>query len=182
MISREKAEEMVGKHLEQPKIGNINSSSLYEWLDDISILNFPEIAAKVLTEESFFIVHPGFYYRLSSNQCSDYLKYLDKLRLRTHSDLEKSSVLVWTPLGYKQRTLKLLDLNRDSVILVPTEDFNISLRDDLLRMKQEEFYRILSHYIKFASVVGEGRYGCVEGVREYFSRNNTQVIEDLTVV
>jgi hypothetical protein len=184
MISKQEAERIRGKPVVVPRLVNINSTSLYDWLEDIPILLFPDIAPEVLSEEAEFIVHPGFYYRLSEFQCKGYSSYLDRLKSETQSFLGKKPVLVWTPVDYKKETLRILGINRDSAILVPTESFGMKLINELLRMEDDEFLKELSVYVKLGNVNGEAKYGCARGLKRRCEHFNikTQIVENLTYV
>ena len=167
MISREEAERIMGKPIEQPPISHIYSSSFFDWLEDVSILNFPDIASRILTEEGLFVIHPGFNcsYKLSSDTLHKYIEYVKRLRTRIKSTLSKKTVLVWVETAYKEQTLRFLNLNRDSVILIPTAYSIPKLMLDIVRMEEKQFYRELSKYMKSAGLSGENRYGCVQRVK-----------------
>jgi hypothetical protein len=170
MISKEEAEKIIEKPISQPPISNFNSTSFYDWLEDVSILNFPEIASKILTEEALFVVHPGagcFYsleYLTSGNLTHDYIKYINRVKSEILSTLGKKTVLIWTEIGYKTNTLRFLGLGKDSVILIPTEDSYSILMKDIVRMEEKQFYEELSKYVKSAKLLGEQSSGCLKGV------------------
>ena len=183
MISKEESERILREDVTQPPIINKYSTSLHDWLEDVSILHFPDLASKILTKDALFVVHAGFdcSYKLKPWERKKYPEYVEGLRAKVKSVLGKKSVLVWTEYGFKERNIRFLDLDRDSLILVPTDNNCPRLKEDLLRMGEDQFYKELSSYVESAELIGEYAGGCVKRVeRDCKGLIKINVIENLT--
>jgi len=167
MISREEAERILEKPAPKPsiidRIRNRFTNTFKDWYGDVPILNYPEIASKVLTEDSLFVVHFGYHYdyRVKKYRWAKYNGYVKKLKAKLKSVLGKKTVLIWTAFGYKESAIRFLGVDRNSVVLVPTKNDGLPVIENILKMKEDQFYRKLSEYVKTAELTGEYSNCCV---------------------
>ena len=164
MISKKHAEKIMGKPIEVPPMLHKYSTAQLDWLDDVPILLFEELASEILTEEILFLMHPGWdcSYNLTPDMPGRYVACVKRTRAEIKSVGCKKAILIGANYNCKEQTLRFLHVDRASVILVPTE-FNYSiLKEDILRMGHKQFYDVLSVYVNLAGVGGED--GCFEGL------------------
>ncbi len=192
MISKKEAERIVREYNIESTLKGY-SGPLKDWKGEVSILNYPEIASKVLAEDVVFIMHPGCYCSYGFDvkpSCSrkKYPEYFNRLKSATHSVLGKIPVLIFPEYRYKTETLDFLGVDRDSVILVPTEGRPTSmpcatLRLDILQIEEGLFPNSLYEYAKYGKLWGELRDACLRDLRESLDPPiKIQVIDELTIL
>jgi len=196
MISREEAEKMLGEPITQPPIKD--RKRYQDWLGDVSILNFPRLARRILTEDAIFLIHFGHTcgYMLDILETRRYERkvrykaFVKELRTIAPLDVGTKSILAFIPHDHKNEAVNFIGVDRNSLILVPTIG-TISI-GDILRMYDSEFLPKLSQYVKSAHLRGElyatpehdGSYaygGCVYGIeRKCENLIKTHIDIDLT--